>query len=183
MENTEPKEQIRLLLRKAFASIRHDRNMDPPSHEECVELREDLCLMVIEDLPYYLSYVLEDLLDFHTNDPIWQENANLVIGQLNVQNYHPLKTHEELINIYGEEYEEYEHYSAQRKQESYQYFSREQAYAILQWLLYAKTWKDFAWDDEQDDIEGALKYWNERVNSSYAAKRGTTGMAPKSLSE
>ena len=120
--------------------------------------------MIEEDLPCYLSYVLEDLLNFHIDDPIGSEYDNLVLQQLNVQNRHPRKSHEECVKFYGKDYKQDDAYSAKRKEESYRNFSQEQAYAIQQWLQYVKTWKCFAWESYQDDIDGALEYWGERCS-------------------
>jgi hypothetical protein len=145
LSDDEAKERVRHLLREAFADVRHygfDRLEMP--HEEYVQVRDELFLFRPEDLHYFIPLVLEELLDIHTGDGPRIEYIEYVLWVLDKKN----------IGFLSEE-------SRRRAQNDFSYFTRDQARAVYEWLVYAQDWEEWCYDS--DSLEGALEYWNKRA--------------------
>lgn len=161
------KEKIRKLLMEAFkediknGEIKGYKNYKL-THKRLVKLRLEMCKICAEDLKYCLPYVLEDLLDTHTNDPIKTENIEYVFMYLNVRCYMSQKSRASRIKQFGKEaLKEKLDFSTKYNEDSFKTFTKEQAKAIKEWLLYAENWKDV--EPDGDDFKGALAYWTKRA--------------------
>ena len=151
------KEQIRMQLKQAFECVMNDLSPGEtePSHNDCIILRIEMCLLNPPDLQWYLPRVLIDLLDTHTND-FWEtENAEFVIMLLDAKRY----MSEGRINDY------------ERKNKEFEIFNKEQSRAILEWLLFASYWSDF--ELFSDDVLSAIEYWRDRVDHFESEEKGT----------
>ena len=143
------KEQIRMQLKQAFECVLNDLSPGEtePSHNDCVTLRLEMCLLKPPDLQWYLPRVLIDLLDTHTNDFINTEDAEFVIMLLDAKRY----LSEGRIKDY------------ERNNKEFEIFNKEQSHAILEWLLFASSWSDF--EIFRDDVLSAIDYWRDKVES------------------
>ena len=159
-------EDVRLLLKEAFADVRIDKSRDQtePSHEDCIQLRDDLCVLEEIDLKWYLPRVLEDLLDNRTNDPMESKYACFVLTHLNVDNYTSEKYFRYYAELFGEDaVHRMKEDNAQQSvysKKRFSIFDKKQAYAIYEWFELALTW----WSDSEDcedDLKGAIDYWKQ----------------------
>jgi outer membrane PBP1 activator LpoA protein len=82
-----------------------------------------------------------------------------------VLSYYPDKVYSEMAQLLGKKAAQNAQADAaatrEGKIEQFKDFTPEQAKAILEWLLLARSWSDF--DGYKDDIEAAIEYWRQRA--------------------
>lgn len=138
------KERVRRVLRSAFANVERPKDFRTPSdtkalsHEECVEFRSHLSMLMPDDLKYFLPQILEDLLDTHTGDDVETEDAEFVLMSIGMEG--------EQMGFHW----------------TFENYTREQAQAICEWLTLARPWQDFRL--YADVIESAIEYWCMRAS-------------------
>jgi len=160
------KEDIRALLRKAFANVPcpyKEVNTARLGHDAFRKLRTELNLFTPEAVQFYLPRVLEDLLDTHTNDPVNSEDSDAVVRYLNglcsTSDFEWLKEYggEGAFKAASDEQTQLRH----RKAVEFAIITNKQAFAIHQWLLLAQSWEDLILQPKE--VEGAIAYWKERI--------------------
>jgi len=165
MSFDDEKESVRGLLRRAFSSWHSDPNYLALDHEDCLDMRAKLFTVRSEDIEYFLSQILEDLLDTHTGEPGKSEEVESVVDFLDVPT---LAIDVEFVrNHWGSQalakFSKDGQELRARKEVMFARATTEQAQAICAWLHYAKTWRDLEWDT--DSVDSALSYWLKRVDS------------------
>lgn len=161
-KTTQSKNHVRHLIRSAFKEANPSSNNKPISHQECIDLRSDLCGLGSDRLLIYLPQVLDDLLDTHTNKPGLSEGAEEVVRYLNVlregtdldfvqKHWGPEALHKTLQD---------EKYLREEALKDFNSFTREHAFAIWKWLEFARNWQDLEWDIKH--IDAAICYWEAR---------------------
>ncbi|MHB1460749.1 MAG: pentapeptide repeat-containing protein [Armatimonadota bacterium] len=132
-------ESVRSTLREAF-NYQSTRGM---THEEYIELRQDLSLLSSEDLQWMLPFVLEELVDTHTGHYADNDNADFVLMKLDAGNPKSSDWEREF------------------DREQFKLFTPAQCWAVYQWLMLAISWQDYA--EWRNHLEPAIVYWRERA--------------------
>lgn len=131
-------ESVRNLLREAFGY----QSTAGMTHEEYVEFRLDIVMLIPQNVLDFLPLILEELIDTHTGDHINTEGVEYTMMMLNV-----VGKGSEWHRNYGEN--------------SFSLFTTAHSGAVYQWLMLAMSWEDCS--DCRSDLEPAIVYWRERA--------------------
>lgn len=160
------KEEVRRVLREAFADWRNDPDNPSLTHVQCLDIRTKLLSIQTKDMDYFLSQVLEDLLDTHTSKPGNSEDAESVVEFLDVPTVSSdgalLKERLGREGFQGVRDQEEELRS--EKYSALAHITPVQAKALCAWLKYARTWDDLEWNI--DLVDSAYAYWSGRAQAN-----------------
>lgn len=145
-------DQIKALIKDAFPLWCEPPDLSCLSLAERVEIRQDAVYSIHEQLIVYLPKIMIDLID---SDDDTRKGTDLLIMHLNVDVY------EDIYDAYYVFMNEHEkEYLKERRGNTFFNFTRDQAYAIYEWLQYVQTLTGLEFYPA--DMKGALNYWYER---------------------
>jgi hypothetical protein len=135
---------VRQLLKIAFGDVpcpdwlREIQSREERAHEFYLELRRDFYNYEPEEVRCLLPLILEDMMNTRTGDDIDTEDAERLVMQLD-----PYMLNNAIVR--------------KIKLAQFSGFTKEQAQAICEWLLLAKTWNDLSRFIEY--VDAAINYW------------------------
>ena len=149
-------------LRSAFDGAANGR--PPLSREDAVHMRGRIIMMRPDDVPYYLSCVLREVLESYSGTRKGMEDVEILVDYLDV----PTRVEKDLISShYGESEVAYEMKMAgtlrQTKLAGFQSITKDQAAAIHDWLALVIEWRVLVWEEES--ARSAMEYWRVRKES------------------
>lgn len=188
----EAEQEVRRNLRRAFPNSRLSSKVPRLSHEQYVEMRNELCYMMAEDTLFELPGILDDLLENHAGSPN-HEKSDMVIIFLDVISEDRVLADQKLrdsldefvksvdpemadavrnlVSIPGffsqpaSEQERERLYREDRasREGYFELFTPAQCRVVFDWLFVARHWNLYSRPTMQSQLARAMLYWRSRA--------------------